>query len=92
MARIALNFHSKQRLIFIFKNYFYTYLEFVNHFHHSLCYRVHNTALLQLTITKSWGGPIAYWFPTQKFVGPVPFGFHGSCAYAHLHLAPRRWA
>jgi len=49
-------------------------LEFVNHFHRSMCYKVHNAAFLQLTSSQlpKFGGPIAYWSPYSKVVGSVP--------------------
>jgi len=41
-------------------NYISTLMKFVDHFHHSICYKVHNTAFLRLVLPKV-GGPIAYW-------------------------------
>jgi len=58
---IVLNFQSK--------------LESVNHFHHSVCYKVHNTAFFPNHDCQKLGGTIASWSPTgpqRKSWGPVP--------------------
>ena len=43
-----------------------TLLVFVNHFHHSICYKVHNAAFFATHNYQMLGRPIAYWSPYSK--------------------------
>ena len=86
----CLNFGRKLYLKYQFVSRFYTLLEFVNQFEHSIRYNIDrcehvNTwlmfcTLLQFTTAQSRGGGNGFMVPQLKFGGPVPHS-HGNCAY-----------
>jgi len=55
-----------------------TQTEFMNHFHHSICYKVHNTVFLQLTTAKIWEDN-GLFVPYSKVGETGPSGPHDSC-------------
>jgi len=87
--------HSGDFATWLFPNYFgqdlfRTLLEFVNHFHHSSCYKVYNTAFLQLTMPKVLlRGPIAYCprIPMVFLCGWFSLNYPGIYSYL-LHVSP----